>query len=152
MSSDSNQRPSWDQHWMETAHLMAQMSTCASGRRVGAVFVRDKRLLATGFNGVPSGYPHPQHCARRLAGVPSGQGLDLCVCAHAEANGIANAARHGMRLEGATVYVTHQPCAGCMGESSGMKIPMEMASRPKACSGAILLVFSSTPGRAFSPS
>ncbi|MBF0369851.1 MAG: dCMP deaminase family protein [Magnetococcales bacterium] len=108
-------RPDWDQHWMEAAQLAAQMSTCASGRKVGAVFVRDKRLLATGFNGVPSGYPHPTTCARREAGVPSGQGLDLCVCAHAEANGVANAARYGMSLEGATVYVTCQPCAACMG-------------------------------------
>jgi dCMP deaminase len=108
-------RPGWDQHWMDAAALAAQMSTCVSGRKVGAVFVRDKRLLATGFNGVPSGYPHPDVCARRAAGVPSGQQLDLCVCAHAEINGIANAARYGMSLEGATVYVTCQPCASCMG-------------------------------------
>ncbi|MBF0624517.1 MAG: dCMP deaminase family protein [Magnetococcales bacterium] len=108
-------RPGWDQHWMDTAYLAAQMSTCASGRKVGAVFVRDKRLLATGFNGVPSGYPHPTTCLRRERGLPSGQGLDLCVCAHAEANGIANAARYGMSLERSTVYVTCQPCASCMG-------------------------------------
>ncbi|MBF0295167.1 MAG: dCMP deaminase family protein [Magnetococcales bacterium] len=108
-------RPAWDRHWMDAAHLAAQMSTCASGRKVGAVFVRDKRLLATGFNGVPSGYPHPDVCARRVAGLPSGQGLDLCVCAHAEANGVANAARHGVSLEGSVVYVTCQPCASCMG-------------------------------------
>ncbi|MBF0157947.1 MAG: dCMP deaminase family protein [Magnetococcales bacterium] len=115
-------RPSWDQHWMDAAHLAAQMSTCVSGRKVGAVFVRDKRLLATGFNGVPSGYPHPEVCARREAGVPSGQGLDLCVCAHAEMNGIANAARYGMTLEGATVYVTCQPCAACMGALANVGI------------------------------
>lgn len=108
-------RLEWDQHWMDMAHLTSQMSTCASGRKVGAVFVRDKRLLATGFNGVPSGYPHPVTCIRREMGVPSGQGLDLCVCAHAEANAITNAARYGMSLERATVYVTCQPCAGCMG-------------------------------------
>ncbi|MEG3641593.1 deoxycytidylate deaminase [Magnetococcus sp. PR-3] len=108
-------RPSWDIHWMRVAKLAAEMSTCASGRRVGAVFVRDKRLLATGFNGVPSGYPHPPTCARREAGVPSGQGLELCVCAHAEANGIANAGRHGIKLEGCSVYVTTHPCGSCMG-------------------------------------
>lgn len=108
-------RPTWDEHWMAAARLAAQMSTCASGRRVGAAFVKDKRLVATGFNGVPSGYPHPESCLRRELGVPSGERLDLCVCAHAEANGIANAARHGQSLEGATVYVTCQPCAACMG-------------------------------------
>ncbi|MBF0609775.1 MAG: dCMP deaminase family protein [Magnetococcales bacterium] len=108
-------RPSWDQHWMDMARLTSQMSTCASGRKVGAVFVRDKRLLATGFNGVPSGYPHPVTCLRREMNIPSGQQLDLCLCAHAEANAITNAARYGMSLERATVYVTCQPCAGCMG-------------------------------------
>ena len=115
-------RPSWDQHWMETARLAAQMSTCASGRKVGAVFVRGKRLLATGFNGVPASYPHPEVCARREAGLPSGQGLHLCLCAHAEANGIANAARYGMALEGATVYVTCQPCSSCMGALANVGI------------------------------
>ncbi|WP_085444660.1 deoxycytidylate deaminase [Magnetofaba australis] len=115
-------RPGWDQHWMEAAALAAQMSTCASGRKVGAVFVRDKRLLATGFNGVPCGYPHPASCKRRDLGVPSGQQLELCACAHAEANGIANAARHGVKLEGATCYVTTQPCGACMGALANVGI------------------------------
>ena len=120
--NNAGERPSWDQHWMAAARLAAQMSTCASGRKVGAVFVREKRLLATGFNGVPSGFPHPVTCLRREAGLPSGQGLDLCVCAHAEANGIANAARHGVSLNGASVYVTCQPCASCMGGLSNVGI------------------------------
>lgn len=115
-------RPSWDRHWINMAKLASEMSTCASGRKVGAVFVRDKRLLATGFNGVPSGTPHPSHCVRRDLGIPSGEGLHLCVCAHAEANGIANAARHGVSLEGATVYVTCQPCSGCMGSLANVGI------------------------------
>ncbi|MBF0156053.1 MAG: dCMP deaminase family protein [Magnetococcales bacterium] len=100
---------------MDAAHLAAQMSTCASGRKVGSVFVRNNRLLATGFNGVPSGYPHPSVCNRRLAGIPSGERLDLCPCAHSETNGIANAARHGVSLEKSTVYVTCRPCGACMG-------------------------------------
>lgn len=107
---------------MAVAHLAAQMSTCVSGRRVGAVFVRQKRLLATGFNGVPSGYPHPTVCQRRQQGIPSGMGLELCVCAHAEANGIANAARHGISLAGSTVHVTCQPCAMCMGAMANVGI------------------------------
>jgi dCMP deaminase len=119
---EGGQRPSWDRHWMDAAMLAAQMSTCASGRRVGAAFVQGKRLLATGFNGVPSGYPHPLSCPRRDAGLPSGQGLELCVCAHAEANGIANAARYGVQLQGAVVYVTCQPCADCMGALANVGI------------------------------
>ena len=108
-------RPAWVEHFLAMAREAAKMSTCASGRKVGAVFVRDKRLLTTGFNGVPSGYPHPEKCARREAGVPSGERLDMCICAHAEANGIANAARHGISLAGSTAYVTCQPCAACTG-------------------------------------
>ncbi|MBF0447408.1 MAG: dCMP deaminase family protein [Magnetococcales bacterium] len=123
-------RPSWDRHWMDAAGLAAQMSTCASGRKVGAVFVRDKRLLATGFNGVPSGYPHPPICPRRAAGLPSGQGLELCVCAHAEANGVANAARHGVSLQSATVYVTCQPCSSCMGALANVGVKQVVFGGP----------------------
>ena len=121
-------RPSWDRHWMSAAKLAADMCTCASGRKVGAAFVRDKRLLATGFNGVPSGYPHPETCKRRDLGLPSGEGLHLCVCAHAEANGVANAARYGMTLEGADCYVTTQPCSSCMPYHHGyspVHLPLE---------------------------
>lgn len=143
-------RPTWDEHWMDTATLAAQMCTCASGRRVGAVFVRDKRLLATGFNGVPSGFPHPESCPRREAGFASGEGLHLCVCAHAEANGIANAARHGISLEGATVYVTAQPCAACMGALANVGVarvvfggpyPDDRSKDIAACAGIDLAPF-----------
>lgn len=109
-------RKSWDRHFMEKALHEAEMSTCAAGRKVGAVFVRDKRPLCSGFNGVPAGFPHPATCARREAGVPSGQGLDLCPCAHAERNAINNAAREGIRIRGATLYVTCMPCSMCAGD------------------------------------
>jgi dCMP deaminase len=128
--SEENSRPSWDQHWLAAAELAAEMSTCAAGRKVGAAFVQDKRLLATGFNGVPSGYPHPKTCPRREAGLPSGQGLDMCVCAHAEANGVANAARYGVSLQGSTVYVTCQPCASCMGALANVGIARVVYSEP----------------------
>jgi dCMP deaminase len=108
-------RKSWYQHWMEAAEHAAQMSTCAAGRKVGAVFVRDNRLLSTGFNGVPAKFPHPKECKRRLAGIPSGEKLEMCGCAHAEANGIANAAREGISLKDSTLYCTTEPCGMCSG-------------------------------------
>lgn len=116
-------RPSWHQYFMTLAGQVSSMSTCASGRKVGAVFVKDKRIVATGFNGVPSKYPHPNTCARRDSGVESGCGLDLCVCAHAEQNCIADAARRGVALEGCSVYVTCKPCSSCAGliVNSGVK-------------------------------
>lgn len=89
---------------MRSAEHQSEMCTCAAGREVGAVFVRDKRTLVTGFNGVPSGFPHPMVCKRRELGIPSGEKLELCGCAHAEANGIANAAREGVSLKGAQLY------------------------------------------------
>jgi len=108
-------RNSWFQHWMEAARHAAQMSTCAGGRKVGAVFIRNNRLVSTGFNGVPAKYPHPLVCLRKEAGIPSGEKLEMCGCAHAEANGIANAAREGVSLKDTTVYCTTEPCAMCMG-------------------------------------
>lgn len=108
-------RPSWDEHWMNAADLAAEMSSCVSGRRVGAIAVADNRLLATGFNGVPSGYPHPTVCARRGLMMPSGVHPHLCGCQHAESNLVANAARHGVSIRGSTLYCTAHPCAICMG-------------------------------------
>ena len=63
-------RPNWKQHWLSVAKLVSEMSTCAGGRRVGAVFVRDKRLLVSGFNGQAAGSPHPETCARRDRRIP----------------------------------------------------------------------------------
>lgn len=100
---------------MEAAEHAAEMSTCAAGRKVGAVFVRDKRVLTTGFNGVPAGFPHPLQCVRKAKEIPSGERLDLCGCAHAEMNGITNAAREGVSLKGSVLYCTTEPCTLCMG-------------------------------------
>lgn len=110
-----SKRPFWHTFFMKIAKEVSQMSTCASGRKVGAVFVRDKHILATGFNGVPAKYPHPTSCARKEKGLGSGQGLSECLCAHAETNGIANAAQEGVSLKGSTAYVTTKPCANCAG-------------------------------------
>lgn len=108
-------RPSWPQHWMNAAHLAAEMSTCAGGRKVGAVAVLDNVLITSGVNGVPSGAPHPEACRRRELGYSSGEALHLCGCEHAETNLALNALAIGARLDGATVYVTAHPCSGCIG-------------------------------------
>jgi len=108
-------RPHWQEHWMRMATLASEMSTCASGRKVGAVAVSNNRLLATGFNGVPSGSPHPEICLRRQQGVPSGTNYPLCGCQHAEANVVATSARHGVSLFSATIVCTTRPCSTCMG-------------------------------------
>lgn len=104
----------WPQHWLRNAYLASSMSTCKS-RPVGAVFVKNKRLIATGFNGVPSGYDHPTECERKKLGLSAGESLNLCICIHAEANGLFTAARHGQAVDGSVVYTTTQPCAQCAG-------------------------------------
>lgn len=118
----SGSRPTWPDHWMNAARLAAEMSTCAGGREVGAVAVRDNVLLTSGVNGVPSGAPHPEECQRRKLGYPSGEALHLCGCEHAETNLICNAAAVGVSLSGATVYVTSSPCSGCLGRLRRAKV------------------------------
>lgn len=99
---------------MDIACLVAKRSTCCR-RRVGAIVVRDKRILATGYNGAPSGLPHCREtgCLRQKIGVPSGQRHELCRGLHAEQNVIIQAAVHGIPLSGADFYCTDQPCLIC---------------------------------------
>ena len=107
-------RPSWDEYFMEIAHLVAKRSTCLR-RQVGAVLVREKRLLATGYNGAPSGMEHCEAvgCLRARLGIPSGERHELCRGIHAEQNVIIQAARHGISTEGATLFCTISPCFIC---------------------------------------
>lgn len=107
-------RPSWDEYFFQIAHQVASRSTCLR-RQVGAVLVKDKRILATGYNGAPKGIVHclDVGCLRDELGVPSGQRHELCRALHAEQNAIAQAALHGVKIEGASIYVTHQPCSLC---------------------------------------
>lgn len=107
-------RPSWNEYFLEMAKLVAQRSTCLR-RHVGAVAVRDKRILATGYNGAPSGLPHciDIGCLREKLNIPSGQRQELCRAVHAEQNVIIQAALHNVDLKGATLYVTNQPCVTC---------------------------------------
>ena len=107
-------RPTWDEYFMDIAHLVKTRSTCTR-RQVGAVLVKDKRILSTGYNGSPSACQHCTEigCLREELGIPSGERHELCRAIHAEQNAIAQAARHGISVLGATMYVTHQPCSIC---------------------------------------
>ena len=108
-------RPSWDEYFMQMAELTAKRSTCLR-RNVGAIIVKDKHIIATGYNGAPKGLPHCEElggCLRQKLGVPSGERHELCRALHAEQNAIIQAATLGQSIEGATIYVTHQPCIIC---------------------------------------
>lgn len=110
------QRPSWDEYFMEMAELTAKRSTCLR-RQVGAVIVQDKHIVATGYNGAPRGLKHCGEreggCLRQSLGIPSGEKHELCRALHAEQNAIIQAATLGQSIEGATIYVTNQPCVIC---------------------------------------
>jgi dCMP deaminase len=108
------QRPTWDSYFMTIARNVSTRSTCIR-RNVGAVIVKDKRILATGYNGPPSGISHcaPETCLRTRFNVPSGERHELCRGLHAEQNAIIQAAYHGVSIKDGTIYVTHQPCSIC---------------------------------------
>ena len=108
-------RPSWDEYFMQITHLVASRATCLR-RKVGAILVRDKRILTTGYNGPPAGLPHCDElggCLRDKLGVASGERHELSRAVHAEQNAIIQAAVHGISIEGATLYATNQPCSLC---------------------------------------
>ena len=114
MKSDVHNRPSWKAYFMDITCLVAKRSTCTR-RAVGAVIVKDRRLLATGYNGAPS---HIRHCAevgclREQMAVPSGERHELCRGIHAEQNAIIQAAYHGVSIKDATLFCTNQPCSIC---------------------------------------
>ena len=108
----SIERPGLDEYFMEIAIVVAKRSTCLRNQ-VGALFVKNKRILTTGYNGAPAGLDHCDvvGCARE--GVQSGTRHELCRAVHAEQNAIIQAALHGVSIEGASIYVTHQPCITC---------------------------------------
>ncbi len=114
MRFDKRARPSWDSYFMDIANLVARRSTCLR-RAVGAVLVKDRRILATGYNGAPSGVRHCAEtgCLREKLKVPSGQRHELCRGIHAEQNAIIQAAFHGVSIRGADLYCTNQPCSIC---------------------------------------
>lgn len=108
-------RPTWDEYFLDVANLVAKRSTCYR-RHVGAVLVKDKRILATGYNGAPSGLEDCLEigfCVRDKLGIPSGERHELCRALHAEQNVIIQAALHGVGTRDSILYLTNQPCIIC---------------------------------------
>jgi len=107
-------RKCWDEYFMSIVDLVAQRSTCLR-RHVGAVIVKDKRILTTGYNGAPSGVAHCQDvgCLRETLSIPAGERHEICRGIHAEQNAIIQAATFGVSISGGIIYTTHQPCFIC---------------------------------------
>lgn len=107
-------RPSWDEYFLSIAELVSRRSTCLR-RRVGAILVKDRRILATGYNGAPSMILHCDEagCIREKLKIPSGERHELCRGLHAEQNAFLQAALHGTSLKESTLYSTTQPCIIC---------------------------------------
>ena len=107
----------WDKRFMDLTKTIAKWSSCyKENRSVGAIIVRNKRILTTGYNGAPAGVKSCKEkgeCMRLKLGIPSGTRHELCYAIHAEQNAIIQAAKTGISIEGATMYCTHQPCVIC---------------------------------------
>ncbi len=112
--SKKAKRPSWDEYFLEVACLVSKRATCLR-RKVGAVLVKDKKILATGYNGAPAGLEHCLDigCLREELNIPSGQRHELCRASHAEQNVLIQASLHGISVKGSTLYATNQPCIIC---------------------------------------
>lgn len=107
-------RLDWDDYFLKIAETVAERSTCLR-RKVGAVLVRDKRILATGYNGAPRNLAHCAEigCLRQKLGIKPGERIEICRGIHAEQNVLVQAAFFGISVEGATLYTTHSPCVSC---------------------------------------
>ena len=114
MSEIKQTRPDWDHYFMEIAQVVSKRSTCLR-RSVGAVIVKNKQILATGYNGTPHGVVNcfAGGCPRCAHTSESGTHLEECLCVHAEQNAICQAALHGHAIEGSTIYITISPCLTC---------------------------------------
>jgi dCMP deaminase len=108
-------RPSYDEYFMEMAHVVAKRSTCLR-RKVGAILVKEKHILSTGYNGAPKGHQHCSEtgCLRENLNIPSGQRHELCRGLHAEQNAIIQAAVFGVSIKGSVLYCTNTPCVVCV--------------------------------------
>lgn len=110
-----NSRPDWDSYFMEIARIVSKRSTCKR-RSIGALVVKEKRILSTGYNGAPIGLKHciDAGCLREKLNIASGERHELCRGLHAEQNAIIQAAYHGVSINGADIYSTHLPCSICI--------------------------------------
>lgn len=108
------ERPSWDSYFMELAEVVSSRSTCLR-RQVGAVIVKNKQILSTGYNGSPSGLRHCAEvgCLRQQLQIPSAERTEICRAVHAEQNALVQAAKHGVAIDGADIYTTLEPCVLC---------------------------------------
>lgn len=126
---------------MEITAVVASRSTCLR-RQVGALIIKDKRILATGYNGAPSGLAHCQDvgCIREAQGIPSGERHELCRALHAEQNAILQAALYGVPIQGATIYCTTHPCVMCakMIINAGMKEVVVINAYPDRLAAELL--------------
>jgi dCMP deaminase len=133
MTTMPEKRPEWDAYFMGVAHAVKQRANC-SRRQVGAILVKDKQIISTGYNGTPRGIKNCDAggCARCNSDVPSGKDLDKCSCSHAEENAIVQAAMHGIRTDGATMYTTLTSCTPCakMMINAGVKRIVSEAEYP----------------------
>ena len=105
----------WDKRFMEMTELVGSWASCYR-RKVGAVIIKDKRVMTTGYNGASEGITSCMQrgeCIREKLKIPSGTRAETCYAAHAEQNAIIQAARYGINIDGATLYCTHQPCGIC---------------------------------------
>lgn len=115
--SPAEKQKKWDKRFMDIAKCVSSWSTCVrNGRQVGSVIVRDKRIVATGYNGAPAGVTSCEekgYCLRDRMGILSGTRHEFCYATHAEQNALVQAAKLGTSVDGATIYITHQPCSIC---------------------------------------
>ena len=141
MNTPSTLRPDWDEYFMNIAELISSRSTCLR-RKVGAVLVKGKRILATGYNGAPSGLQHCAEtgCIMEKMGIPSGEKHELCRGLHAEQNAIIQAAYHGISIKDSILYITCHPCSVCakMIINGGIKEIVIKESYPDKISGQLL--------------
>ncbi len=109
------ERPSYDEYFMEMAYVIAKRSTCLR-RKVGAILVKDKHILSTGYNGAPKGMKHCSEigCLRENMNIPSGERHELCRGLHAEQNVIIQAAVFGTSIKDSVLYCTNTPCVVCV--------------------------------------
>jgi dCMP deaminase len=116
--TDRVSRPGWDEYFMSIARDVSRRSNCIR-RSVGAIIVKGKSIVSTGYNGTPMGVRNcfDGGCLRCNSPVPTGQGYDTCICVHAEANAMLLAARHGTAIENGILYSTLRPCFGCLKEA-----------------------------------